>query len=240
MGKTEAESFENAWKADSESAFGGVIAISGHVDAPLAQRITESFFEIVCAESFGVEAREVFQAKKNLRLLHLPSISELKDSQKPFIDIRKLTGAYLVQDSDYLGLFNDYVLGPDIQCVTKKKPSEQEMKALGFAWVVVKNVKSNAVVIANDKQTLGIGCGDVNRKFASHAAVERALTFDSDLKVCASDGFFPFPDNIEVLKDAGVSAIVQPGGSIRDELVIEACNKYNIAMLFTKIRHFRH
>jgi phosphoribosylaminoimidazolecarboxamide formyltransferase/IMP cyclohydrolase len=239
-GQTEQEAYDRAFQADPESAFGGVVAISGTVHSELASKLAESFYEIVCAQAFGVGAREIFEKKKNLRLLLLPDLQSLQGSQVPHFDIRKLSGSYLVQDYDSLGKYSEFVLGPDVQCVTRRSPTDQERKALEFAWVVSKNLKSNAVVIANENQTLGIGVGAVNRKFASQFAMERASAFSSELRVCASDGFFPFSDNIEVLRSGGVSAIVQPGGSIRDPEVIEACNAANIAMLLTKSRHFRH
>lgn len=240
LGSSESEAFDNAFKADSESAFGGIVAFSGNVDGDLALKLNESFFEIICAQSFGVEAREILQKKKNLRLVLLPEIAQLEEDRKPFVDIRKLTGSYLVQDQDSMGVYSEFSLGPDLHCATNRKASEEELEALRFAWVVTKNVKSNAIVIANNHQTLGIGCGEVNRKFASASAASRSLKIDSDLRVCASDGFFPFADSIEKLCEAKVTAIVQPGGSIRDEEVIEACNAKNIAMYFTKMRHFRH
>jgi phosphoribosylaminoimidazolecarboxamide formyltransferase/IMP cyclohydrolase len=131
-------------------------------------------------------------------------------------------------------------LGPDAQVVTKRAPTEVEQKAMRLGWVVAKNVKSNAVVISNEHQTFGIGCGQVNRKFSSSHAAERAKAFKSDIKVCSSDGFFPFADSLDILQSAGVTAIVQPGGSIRDQDVIKACDERDIAMIFTKARHFLH
>jgi len=239
-GETEDQAFNRAFEADSESAFGGVVAISGTVNSALATKLTESFFEIICAESFSVGAREVFEKKKNLRLLLLPQVSGLKMEDRPLYDFKKLSGSYLVQDYDALGAFSEFVLGPDVQCVTKRAPTKEERRALELGWVVAKNLKSNAVVIANQYQTLGIGAGTVNRKFASQQAVQRASMLKSDLRACASDGFFPFADNIAALTEGKVTAVVQPGGSVRDEEVIQACNQADIAMLFTKSRHFRH
>lgn len=243
LGSTEKESYERALASDPESAFGGILAISGHVDANLAQKLIEHFYEIVCAESFGVEAREILQTKKNLRLILLPKNETSESSEiieTPSLDLKKLTGSYLVQDVDSIGVFSDYVFGPDVQFVTERRPTTEEMQALRLAWVLSKNVKSNAVVITNSHQSLGIGAGEVNRRFATEAAVKRSQKFNSDIRVAASDGFFPFRDSIDVLKEGKVSAIVQPGGSIRDKEVIQACNENNIAMIFTKIRHFRH
>ena len=131
-------------------------------------------------------------------------------------------------------------MGPDAQVVTNKAPTEDEMKALRLAWIVSKNSKSNAIVIANENQTLGIGSGQVNRKFSSESASGRAKDKESEIKVCASDGFFPFADSLDILQAAGVTAIVQPGGSIRDQEVIDACNERGLSMVFTKTRHFLH
>lgn len=244
IGSKALESFQRALASDPESAFGGIVAISDHVDADLASVLQEHFFEIVCAPSFGVEAREILQKKKNLRIILIPK-SESNDGdfqnfKNSSVDIRKLHGAYLVQETDEFSSFHDFIFGPDSQCVTKRAPAEEELRALRLAWVISKNVKSNAIVIANETQSLGIAGGEVNRKFATLSAVTRANSKPSKIQVCASDGFFPFKDSVEILAKAGVTAIVQPGGSIRDEEVIEACNQYQIAMIFTKMRHFKH
>lgn len=240
IGTTEIESYKRALECDRESAFGGIVAISGHVNSELATALTEHFFEIICAEEFSVGAREILQAKKNLRLILIPRVGEQNGQYKGQIDIKKILGGYLIQDIDQFGAFNDGVLGPDLRIVTKREPTELEIKAMKLAWVVSKNVKSNAIIIANDSQTLGIGCGQVNRKFSSEMASARAKLFQSNVKVCASDGFFPFSDSLDALQAAGVTAIVQPGGSIRDQEVIKACDERGLAMVFTKARHFLH
>lgn len=240
LGKNLHESYDRALNADPESAFGGIVALSGEVDATLAEKMSSHFFEIICAESYSVEAREVLQKKKNLRVILLPEIQTAMKEYGGQIDVRKIAGSYLVQESDDLGTYSDYVLGPDVTCVTKRQPTDQELQGLRLAWVVSKNIKSNGIVIANEFQTLGIGCGQVNRRFASEGAALRAKEFDSKIRVCASDAFFPFADNIKVLQDAKVTAIVQPGGSKRDQEVTDACDAYEIAMLHTKTRHFKH
>lgn len=240
VGENCLEAYERAFQADPESAFGGIVAISGEVDAELAKRLTEPFFEIILAESFTIEAREVLQTKKNLRLILLPEVATEFDIYRSTLDLKKVTGGFLAQEPDQIGRFNDGILGADAQVVTKRQPTEAERRALRLGWIVSKNCKSNAIVIANDTQTLGIGCGQVNRKFSSQHAAERASAFDSKIKVCASDGFFPFADSIEILKAHKVTAIVQPGGSIRDPQVIEACDAAGMAMVFTKARHFTH
>ena len=240
IGETEVESFRRAYEADKESAFGGIVAISGTVDNKLAHMLTEPFFEIICAENFTMEAREILQNKKNLRLIMIPRVQDQAENYRSSYDLKKITGGYLMQDLDSIGTFNDGILGPDAHVVTKREPSKEELQALKLGWVVAKGVKSNGVVIANSYQTLGIGCGQVNRKFSSESAANRAKKFKSKIKVCASDGFFPFADSLDILKDAGVTAIVQPGGSIRDSEVIAACDEKKIAMIFTKTRHFLH
>ncbi len=240
LGNTETESYRRALSCDPESAFGGIVAISGNVNAELAHLLTEHFFEIICAESFSVDAREILQKKKNLRLMMIPEIQTKAQEYSSGFEFKKITGGYLIQDHDRIGTFNDGILGPDAQVVTQSHPSEEEMSALRLAWVIAKNTRSNAVVIANQEQSLGIGGGEVNRKFAANSAAGRAKKFDSKIKVCASDGFFPFADSLTALKDAGVTAIVQPGGSIRDQEVIETCNQMGISMVFTKTRHFLH
>lgn len=240
VGDSPLKSYERAFKADPESAFGGIVAISGEVDQVLAKALCEPFFEIICAESFSLEAREVLQTKKNLRLMLIPEVATESELYAATMDLKKVVGGYLVQDPDQFGLFNDGILGPDAMVATKRSPTEAELKALRLAWVVSKNSKSNSIVIANESQTLGIGCGQVNRKFSSEHAARRAAQFDSSLRVCASDGFFPFADSIEILHENKVTAIVQPGGSIRDQEVIEACDRHGIAMIFTRARHFSH
>jgi phosphoribosylaminoimidazolecarboxamide formyltransferase/IMP cyclohydrolase len=239
-GKSEFESFQKALSGDPESAFGGIVAISGVVDHELAEALIAPFFEIICAESFTVEAREVLQKKKNLRLILIPNIQKKSSHYQSTIELKKITGGYLLQDPDFVGNFSEGVLGPDAQVVTKKTPSKGEFEGLRLAWIVAKNSKSNAVVITNQDQVLGIGCGQVNRKFSSEAAALRASQFASPVKVCASDGFFPFPDSLDILRQAGVTSIVQPGGSIRDKDVITACDEMGISMVFTKTRHFLH
>ncbi len=234
------QSYQKAFQADSQSAFGGIVAISGTVDSDLAHKLSEPFFEIICAETFSVDAREILQKKKNLRLMLIPSDLGPDNVYRSKVDIRKVVGGFLTQDSDHVASFYEGIFGPEVHCVTRREPSEQEMAGLRLAWVAAKNVKSNGVVITNATQTLGIGCGQVNRRYSTESACSRAVTFDSNLKVCGSDGFFPFADSIEILRQSQVTAIVQPGGSIRDAEVIEACDKAGIAMLFTKIRHFSH
>lgn len=241
IGTTEVESYRRAFEADPESAFGGIVAISGTVDAELAHLMSEHFFEIICATHFSVEAREILQAKKNLRLILIPDPQTKGHEYRPAFEGKRIFGGYLIQESDVLPGFNDGILGPDATVVTKRQPTANELSAMRFAWVVAKNSKSNAVVIASENQTLGIGCGQVNRKFASESASLRAKKFqNAPTKVCASDGFFPFPDSLEYLLNSGVTAIVQPGGSIRDQQVIDACNEHNVAMICTKTRHFMH
>ncbi|TVQ77610.1 MAG: bifunctional phosphoribosylaminoimidazolecarboxamide formyltransferase/IMP cyclohydrolase PurH [Bradymonadales bacterium] len=242
VGEGEKQSFTRAFEADQESAFGGVVGISGEINSELAEQIAESFFEIVCAEAFSVGAREIFEKRKNLRLLLLPKLSDSNDSLSVNTDLRKLSGLYLLQEMDHLGPYGENNLGPDLHCVTKREPTGDELSSLRLSWVISKHLKSNAVVIGDLFQSLGIGCGEVNRKYATQGAIDRMMSRPQlgSLRVCASDGFFPFRDSVDLLSKAGVTAIIQPGGSLRDKEVIEACDEAQMSMLFTKTRHFRH
>jgi len=182
------------------------------------------------APSFTENALDILRQKKNIRIL---KIENIKDKKYNELDIKKVLGGLLIQDRDLL------LLGEELEVVTKAKPTEKEMKDLLFAWKAAKCVKSNGVVIVRDGGTIGIGLGEVNRSWAVKNAIERA---GDKVKgaVIASDGFFPFKDSMEFLAEAGVSAIIQPGGSIRDEEVIEEADKNGIKMIFTGIRHFKH
>lgn len=240
LGSSPHQSLARAWSADPISAFGGIVAISGAVDEELATQISEKFIEIVLAESFDLGARELLQKKKNLRLILIPQLADLKSNQISTLDVRKISGALLVQEKDFLGKFQEPYFSPEAEFVTSKKATDQELRAMAFAWTLAKNVKSNAVVITSDTRSLGIGCGQVNRKLSSHIAAEHAKNFDDHIRVCASDGFFPFTDSLPILKEAGVQLIVQPGGSMKDQEVIEECERLGMGMMLTKSRHFLH
>lgn len=222
--------YDRAYECDPESIFGGVLALNREVDKEVAERINKIFVEIVMAPSFSEEAIEILTRKKNIRLL---MIEEILVNNYTEFDSKKILGGLLVQDRDVM------LLSDTLEYVTERKPTEVEMEDLLFAWKTAKNMSSNGVVISKNNATIGIGLGEVNRFWAVEEAIERSKDKIKG-SVLASDGFFPFSDSIDALGEAGVTAIIQPGGSIKDKDVIEAANKNNIAMVFTGIRHFKH
>ena len=226
------DAYIKAYEADPVSIFGGIVALNREVDAKTATELSKIFLEIIIAPSFADDALEILKAKKNIRLLTLDDIS--KPVSKESIRTNKVSGGLLVQSSD-TELYDE----ADFDYVTDKKPTEEEMKDLKFAWKVVKHTKSNAIVLAKDDATVGVGPGQTNRI----TALELAINYGGEKtkgSVMASDAFFPFSDCVEAAHKAGITAIIQPGGSIRDQESIDACNKYGIAMVFTKMRHFKH
>jgi phosphoribosylaminoimidazolecarboxamide formyltransferase/IMP cyclohydrolase len=238
-------SLPDAWKealaCDSVSAFGGIVAVNRMIDAATAEAITQIFTEVVVAPDADVEARAIFAKKKNLRLL---LTGELPDPARGGQRMAVITGGLLVQDSD-----TGHVAPRDLKCVTRRQPTEQELKDCLFAWTVAKHVKSNAIVYAKDGVTAGIGAGQMNRRDSARIAAIRAReaaeangwpeprTVGSAV---ASDAFFPFADGLLSAAEAGATAVIQPGGSIRDDEVIAAADEAGLAMLFTGMRHFRH
>jgi phosphoribosylaminoimidazolecarboxamide formyltransferase/IMP cyclohydrolase len=222
--------YKNAYAADPISIFGGIIAANREIDARIAKEINKIFIEIVIAPSFSEEALKILKQKKNIRLLELKDILEKPTVEK--LDLKKVHGGLLVQDLD-----RD--LYESLEVVTDRIPTEKEMKDLKFAWKVVKNIKSNGIVVAKDLRTLGVGPGQVNRIWAAENAIRQSQT-DTKGSVLASDAFFPFADTIEAAAKAGVTAIIQPGGSIRDDEVIKKANAHGMAMVMTKMRHFSH
>lgn len=223
------QAFLAAHTSDPVSAFGGVVALNRPVDAHTASLITDHFFEVVLAPAFSPEALDELRRKKNLRVVEVPDTG-MEDP----LEVRVLDGAMLVQTPDRVE--------PDPafwKTVTRRAPTESELESLVFAWRAVRHVKSNAIVLATGTATVGIGGGQPNRVDAVRIAVERAGARARG-SVLASDAFFPFPDGVEAAAEAGVTAIAQPGGSVRDEEVIAAADRAGIAMVFTGIRHFRH
>jgi len=223
------QAFLTAHASDPVSAFGGVVALNRPVDAHIASLITDHFFEVVLAPAFSPDALEELRRKKNLRVVEVPDTG-MEDP----LEVRVLDGAMLVQTLDRAE--------PDPaswKTVTRRAPTESELKSLAFAWRAVRHVKSNAIVLAIGTATVGIGGGQPNRVDAVRIAVERAGARARG-SVLASDAFFPFPDGVEAAAEAGVTAIAQPGGSVRDAEVIAAADRAGIAMVFTGIRHFRH
>jgi phosphoribosylaminoimidazolecarboxamide formyltransferase/IMP cyclohydrolase len=235
----------DAWKealaCDSVSAFGGIVATNRPLDAATAEAIAQIFTEVVVAPDADDEAKAIFAKKKNLRLL---LTGELPDPSRPGQNIAVITGGILVQDRD-----NGMVTPDQLKCVTKRQPTERELNDCLFAWTVAKHVKSNAIVYAKDGATAGIGAGQMNRRDSARIAAIRAKeaaeangwpesrTVGSAV---ASDAFFPFADGLLAAAEAGATAVIQPGGSIRDEDVIAAADEADLAMLFTGMRHFRH
>ena len=235
-GATVLEAYRRALEADPVSAFGSVIGINREVDAEAAEEIAKLFVEAIIAPSFTPEAVARFGAKKNLRLLEIASGGA--DSGKPARTLKQVSGGFLMQDAD-----RGSVAEGDLVVATKRAPTAEEMRALKFAWSVCKHVKSNAIVYARFNrghgQTVGIGAGQMSRVDAARFGAMKAVLPLAGT-VAASDAFFPFPDGLETVAGAGATAVIQPGGSVRDAEVIEAANRLGIAMVFTGIRHFRH
>ena len=229
-GSTILEAYIKAYECDKDSIFGGIIAANQEITKDVAEKISEIFLEVIIAPDFTDEALEILTKKKNIRLIKLDNIS-YKESKE--FDLKKVRGGLLLQEKDNILLLDN------LEVVTNRLPSEQEKEDMLFAWKSAKNIKSNGVVIAKDKATIGIGLGEVNRFWVVENAIKRSK--DKVVgSVIASDGFFPFKDSIEVLAKAGIKAIIQPGGSIKDNEVIEEANKNDITMIFTGIRHFKH
>jgi phosphoribosylaminoimidazolecarboxamide formyltransferase/IMP cyclohydrolase len=226
------EAYRRALSGDPVSAYGGIVAVNRELTGEAAEEIGKTFYEIVIAPAFSEEALTILQKKKNLRLLQLDEKAAAGCASA--LEYRRVSGGFLVQQPD--AYLDDAI---ELRVVTKRAPSEQEMANLRFAWKVVKHVKSNAIVIVKDRTLLGMGAGQPNRVTSVHLALRRA---DDRARgaVLASDAFFPFPDGVELAADGGVTAVIQPGGSIRDQEVIEAADARGLAMVFTGIRHFRH
>lgn len=220
--------YKKAYEADPVSAFGGIIALNRPCTAEIAQAITEIFMEVVLAPSYSDEALTILQAKPNLRVLEIAI--EMHESW----EMKFITGGLLMQERD-----NQVLTRDDLQIVTECKPHEEDLQAMLFAWQVLKHVKSNGILIAKESRTVGVGAGQVSRIDAVDLAVRKAGVHIQDA-VLASDAFFPFRDSIDRLAETGVRAIIQPGGSMRDEEVIAACNQHGIAMVFTGKRCFKH
>ncbi len=218
-----------AKEGDPVSIFGGIVALNRPVDKELAALLTEIFLEVIIAPSFTPAALETLAAKPNLRLLELPA--DVK--REPYMDYKRVPGGLLVQEADV------QLLGDAPQVVTRKEPTAAEQEDLLFAWRAVKHVKSNAIVVAKGKRTLGVGAGQMNRITAAQLALKQAGD-EARGAVLASDAFFPFPDVVQAAAAAGITAIIQPGGSLRDEESIKAADEAGISMLFTGMRHFKH
>jgi len=229
------ESYLRAYATDSTSAFGGIIALNQPVDAVIAKKIiTQQFLELIIAPEFSPEALLVLATKPSVRVL---SLAPRDSSIVSALCVKQITGGLLLQEDD-----NWFHETQDWRCVSQRAPSDAELNDLRFAWIVAKFVKSNALVYAKNGQTMGIGAGQPSRVSSAHLGIHKAAQAGLPIvgSVLASDAFFPFRDGIDAAAAAGVTAIVHPGGSVRDEEVILAANEHHIAMLFTDIRHFRH
>jgi phosphoribosylaminoimidazolecarboxamide formyltransferase / IMP cyclohydrolase len=232
MAKSARLAFNHARETDPVSAFGGIIAFSREVDGEAAKEIAEMFSEVIIAPDFTEEAREILSGKKNLRVLRLGDILE---SSSPVLELRRIGGGgVLVEERDSV-LFGDGA----VEVVSERKPTPTELRGLRFAWAICKHVKSNAIVYAHDGQLVGVGAGQMSRVDSVKLGAQKAL-LSLEGTVLASDAFFPFRDGVDEAAKHGVTAVIQPGGSVRDKEVIAAADEHDIAMLFTRMRHFKH
>ncbi|AXX96861.1 bifunctional phosphoribosylaminoimidazolecarboxamide formyltransferase/IMP cyclohydrolase [Profundibacter amoris] len=240
-GKTMVEAYRAAFNCDNVSPFGGIIALNQRLDGETAEEISKIFTEVVIAPGADTDAMEIFAKKKNLRLL---TVDALPDPRAAALTYRQVSGGMLVQDKD-----NGHIAMNDLKVVTERKPTEAELVDLMFAWRVAKHVKSNAIIYVKDGATVGIGAGQMSRVDSTRIAARKAqdmaevLGLDQPLtvgSVVASDAFFPFADGLLSAAEAGATAVIQPGGSMRDDEVIKAANDAGLAMVFTGMRHFRH
>ncbi|OPA73426.1 bifunctional phosphoribosylaminoimidazolecarboxamide formyltransferase/IMP cyclohydrolase [Paenibacillus selenitireducens] len=233
IGATIHEAYQKAYAADPTSIFGGIVAANRVIGADTATLLSEIFLEIVMAPDFTPEALEILSKKKNIRLLKLGEFSASAERTTEFA-VTSVNGGMLVQETDIRQLE-----ASDLKVVTNRQPSEEELKQLLFGWKVVKHVKSNAIVLVKDDMTIGVGAGQMNRVGSARIAIEQAGEKATG-SVLASDAFFPMSDTVELAVQAGVTAIIQPGGSIKDEESIRVANEHGIAMVFTGVRHFKH
>lgn len=230
IGKTIEEAWDKAYEADPVSIFGGIVAFNEPIHASVAEKLSKIFLEIIIAPAFDEDAFEILSKKKNIRLMQLDTSLEVNAKYK----VTNVNDGLLVQDID-----DHKITAEDLRCVTNRKPTEEELEQLLFAWKVVKHVKSNAIVLVKDNMTIGVGAGQMNRVGATKIAIEQAGE-KAKGSIMSSDAFFPMPDTVEEAVKAGVTAIIQPGGSIKDQLSIDVCNEHGIAMVYTGVRHFKH
>lgn len=232
QGEDQLKTFVVAREVDPISAFGGILGFNRRVTIQTAEEIVKNFVEAVVAPGFEPEALKLFAAKKNVRLMQMPEMGSTEDTGK--FDLKRIGGGLLVQSRDLLTCVED-----QLKVVSEKRPDDREMEDMNFAWIVAKHVKSNAIVYAKDREILGIGAGQMSRVDSARVAVEKARK-PLQGAVMASDAFFPFRDSIDEAAKNGITSIISPGGSIRDEEVLQAANEHKIAMLFTGTRHFKH
>lgn len=230
LGITIEEAYEKAYQADPVSIFGGIVALNQEVSKELAEKLHQLFLEIVIAPSFSAEALEILMQKKNIRLLVTDMSQRLQSGMK----LSSVKGGLLVQELDTL-----QVKESELECVTEAQPTEEDLKQLLFGFNVCKHVKSNAITLVKNDMTIGVGAGQMNRVGSAKIALEQAGELANGAYL-ASDAFFPMADTVELAAKYGIKAIIQPGGSIKDQDSIDACNKHGICMVFTKVRHFKH
>jgi len=228
------EAYEKAFETDPISAFGGIIAFNRALDATTAKTIIDrQFVEVIVAPGIDGDAAAVMADKKNVRVLRTGD----REATTGSFDFKKVSGGLLVQGSDIGKITAD-----DLEVVTRKAPTAEQIEDMLFAWTVVKYVKSNAIIFCKDNMTIGVGAGQMSRVYSTKIAAIKAADGGLDVKgsVMASDAFFPFRDGIDAAAETGIAAIIQPGGSMRDDEVIQAANDHGLAMVFTGMRHFRH
>jgi phosphoribosylaminoimidazolecarboxamide formyltransferase/IMP cyclohydrolase len=235
------DAYNKALNCDQTSAFGGIIALNDTLDKETAEQISQIFTEVVIAPNATDEAKAIFANKKNLRLLTTQGLPDMNDSGEIW---RQVSGGYLIQDRD-----NGSINRNNLEVVTKRNPTENEISDMLFAWKVAKHVKSNAIVYVKDNATVGIGAGQMNRLDSTRIAARKSKDMSNNIglsdpltigSVVASDAFFPFSDGLLAAAEAGATSIIQPGGSMRDDEVISAANDAGLAMVFTNMRHFKH
>lgn len=229
VGESINDAYQYAFEADSQSIFGGIVALNRSVDSTLAETLHEIFLEVIIAPKFTQEALDILSKKKNIRLLEIDMT--IDNSEQEVVSV---SGGYLIQDKDNVKLTRD-----DMKVVTEVEPTEAQWDAMLLGWKVVASVKSNAIILSNAKQTVGIGAGQMNRVGSAEIAIERAIEMNDQVAM-VSDGFFPMDDTVELAAKSGIKAIIQPGGSIKDQASIDMANKYGIAMVTTGVRHFKH
>lgn len=240
-GATLAEAYKAAYDCDRTSAFGGIVALNQTLDAATAEQIVEIFTEVVIAPSISDEAKAIFAGKKNLRLLETGGLPDIRTGGQVW---KQVSGGYLIQDRD-----NGIISMDDLKVVTKRAPTEDELRDMLFAWKVAKHVKSNAIIYVKDEATVGVGAGQMSRVDSTRIAARKSIDMAESMglsgpltigSVVASDAFFPFSDGLLTAAEAGATAVIQPGGSMRDDEVIKAADDAGLAMVYTGMRHFRH
>jgi phosphoribosylaminoimidazolecarboxamide formyltransferase/IMP cyclohydrolase len=236
VGKDAHAAYAKAFQTDPTSAFGGIIAFNRPVDKVAAEAVAKQFVEVLMAPAFSAEALEVFKSKVNVRILQIDLPSDIAASRNAQ-DIKRIGSGLLIQDAD-----NHALQRADLKVVSRLQPTAQQLDDLLFAWKVAQYVKSNAIVFCKDGMTLGVGAGQMSRLDSARIASIKAEHAQLSLKgtAVASDAFFPFRDGLDVVVDAGASCVIQPGGSMRDQEVIDAANERGVVMVLTGVRHFRH